>query len=554
MPLTRTPSLESICSTASARSYTTAMSSVASSPDTEKHKLYYFSDGNLELELFWSFDRRTVYNLHRTVVERLCPALLQDIPFGTSKRSLQCHPSDFDALVSLMYPRAIGDIQVMIPSQWWSIVRLAERFSMGSLLAVAIQRLGAFGSHGYDVLMACHLRDFDKIVSAVLAICKEPKWSGVRDAELLDRYTLLKIFSIREQWRDAQRDAEPFDVARAVVDAGLATPAVSTGGYSDFVPAATSLSKGDPVLPIDSLAANPTELSHQHRSTAGCLPSPVLSGRGNVIDDKDHNALEADTDVSIIVEPEADQSATQDFEKTPAKNIKIGVEDASSSTPFPYIPDEDESDDKVSSESTVDVASQKSRSQTVFESSFMEPHAVAPPRSTSPAAPVASSPTRPSARLPMTSVASSLPISSSVTLPPLNPGRKPIWHIDDTFRFSSTYARLASHYTFVTIGVKGQTIVDSSSSSSTPSDAPAPDLPQQPRTPILRLDSKPRQVMSGASSCTSDAQQETSNVSTFSRKVYRYYAPCCGWKCCMVHRCAGTSANKGKSVLGYDNI
>lgn len=191
-------------------------------------KLFYLSDGNVQFEL----DDGTLYKVHRYFFDKHCPTFaaqylqdgVQDVVKLLGVRSV-----DFDRFLAMIYPSELGQCDIHTVDEWTSILRLATKWSMPALRALAIREIEPQASPVDKVVIA---REFSLgetwLAPAFTAICDAPKWIEYEDAQRLGLRTVVEIGRIREE-RPRGKAQKKSDVSTAVLASDVLFSVVETG-------------------------------------------------------------------------------------------------------------------------------------------------------------------------------------------------------------------------------------------------------------------------------------------------------------------------------------
>ncbi|KAL1700672.1 hypothetical protein EV121DRAFT_263905 [Schizophyllum commune] len=216
MVLIRAPSVESLSTVSSIR---TEMSdeTPATATNTKQHAKYYLKDGNIEFEL----DDGTLYKVHRHFFETYSDKFAGEFLSGGANEGRAKLPGvsgrDFDRLLSLIYPTALGVRDIKTADEWLSVLRLATKWSFGPLRDLAFAEFTPIASPIDNIVAARELDKPEYLLPALVKVCAAPKWLTLEEAERLGMKTVVEIGRLREEMRKG-----PVDIRRALVDAGLA--------------------------------------------------------------------------------------------------------------------------------------------------------------------------------------------------------------------------------------------------------------------------------------------------------------------------------------------
>ncbi|KAI5897006.1 uncharacterized protein SCHCODRAFT_02616437 [Schizophyllum commune H4-8] len=205
---------------------------------TKTHPRFFLDPRTVDFVL----DDGTLYRVFRYFFDLHSPEFVANHLSNDSSDPIQLSGVsgvDFDRFLSLMYPSELAGCDIETPSEWISVLRLANKWSFPALRARAIkeiERIGSvvdkicvareFGGLGHDDM---HPPEDDLnalqqwLLPAFTEACTTPKWLAsvsLDDAERLGAGTVLQVARIREESRDAS--AGKFDVVTAIVEAGMA--------------------------------------------------------------------------------------------------------------------------------------------------------------------------------------------------------------------------------------------------------------------------------------------------------------------------------------------
>ncbi|TRM68919.1 hypothetical protein BD626DRAFT_2927 [Schizophyllum amplum] len=189
-----------------------------------KSARFYLPDGNLELQL----DDGTTYRVHRHFFDAHSPtfaAAYLDDTHATTIHLPDVSSVDLDRFLSLIYPSALGERDIEAVDEWTSVLRLATKWSIPSLRALAIREIEPKATAIDKVVIA---REFDLgsswLAPAISAICASPRWLEYSEAERLGLRSVVEIGRIREEQRSACVAGCPYDVAAAVFASPVLVP------------------------------------------------------------------------------------------------------------------------------------------------------------------------------------------------------------------------------------------------------------------------------------------------------------------------------------------
>ncbi|TRM68923.1 hypothetical protein BD626DRAFT_420785 [Schizophyllum amplum] len=192
---------------------------------------------------------------------------------------------DFERFLSLIYPSAIGECDLYSVDEWTSVLRLATKWSIPRLRALAIREIEPKASALDKIVIA---REFvlgsSWLAPAFIAICSSPKWLEYEEAERLGLRSVVEVGRIREEHRNAGVTGCCYDVAAAVLASPILVPSPpvvlssSPNGSTQDVPVSVA-----PQLP-DSEMAN--------EATAGGTPLTIRSDVASEIQDEQEPSVD----------------------------------------------------------------------------------------------------------------------------------------------------------------------------------------------------------------------------------------------------------------------
>ncbi|KAJ7647865.1 hypothetical protein FB45DRAFT_733010 [Roridomyces roridus] len=100
-----------------------------------RHPRFWFEDGNLAIRV-----ENTLYNLHRYLFAKSSTFSAYQYQLGGT-RELKENKTDFDRLLSILYPTDYGSHQCKTTEEWTSVLLLANKWGMWDIRRLAISQL-----------------------------------------------------------------------------------------------------------------------------------------------------------------------------------------------------------------------------------------------------------------------------------------------------------------------------------------------------------------------------------------------------------------------------
>ncbi|KAL1662378.1 hypothetical protein GGF50DRAFT_59088, partial [Schizophyllum commune] len=231
---------------------------------------FFLEDGNVRFQL----EDGTLFNVHRYFFKKHAPSFAAEYLQDVAEEPIRLPgitTIDFERFLTMIYPSDIGERDIETVDEWTSVLRLATKWAVPRLRALAIREIEPKATPIEKIVIA---REFnlgkDWLLPSFTAICTSTKPLDYEEAERLGLRTVVDIARIREA-RCRASDHEPkesdFDVASAVLASSVLVPALA----ADVSPSGDH----DPVL--DDLS--PTTISE---SCATDIPSSPAGPEGEL--------------------------------------------------------------------------------------------------------------------------------------------------------------------------------------------------------------------------------------------------------------------------------
>ncbi|TRM69485.1 hypothetical protein BD626DRAFT_474240 [Schizophyllum amplum] len=130
---------------------------VHSSASRPANHRFYLSDGNIKFKL----DDGTLYKVHRYFFENHSSEFAADHLNGATQDIVnlpEVSSVDFNRFLALIYPTEIGERDIHTLDEWTSVLRLATKWSMSRLLALALREIEPIAGVFDKILIS---REFD---------------------------------------------------------------------------------------------------------------------------------------------------------------------------------------------------------------------------------------------------------------------------------------------------------------------------------------------------------------------------------------------------------
>jgi len=177
-----------------------------------KHPRFWYEDGNLEIQL-----ENTDYKLHRHLFDRATnfPALWD---FGDDEPCyLAESKTDFDRLLSVLYPADYSEHECKTAEEWTSVLLLADKWKIPDIRRLAIKQLALCAGPVEKIALGhrYHVTEWLGPAYLTLAMRKEPVSSaeGAKmGVEALVRISALKdeVFANLTAYVDEDKFSELF--------------------------------------------------------------------------------------------------------------------------------------------------------------------------------------------------------------------------------------------------------------------------------------------------------------------------------------------------------
>jgi len=178
----------------------------------KRHPVYYFDDGSLVVLV-----ESTLFNVHRSTFTRHSrvfsdvfslpkPVQGQCVEGSSDECPLQfpgISSTDFERLMSIIYPADFGEHKPRTVEEWTSILHLATRWEFDSIRHLAIHKLEGLTISPVDKIVLSRQFNINTpwTLTAYTDICQRPDTLTVFEARALGLETAMRIYQLREKLR-----------------------------------------------------------------------------------------------------------------------------------------------------------------------------------------------------------------------------------------------------------------------------------------------------------------------------------------------------------------
>lgn len=169
-------------------------------PASFQHERFYFSDGNLKLQVV-----DTVYLVHSylfTMHAHTFPPVVTAMPnVGHYKPHIleNVERIDFDRLLACLYPRELMVEEARSPDEWTSILKLASKWGFESLYKRAVKEIDSLASPIDKVVLGREYGISELLFPGYLALCQSRVPLSEEEGEQLGLKDVIKIYRVRQE-------------------------------------------------------------------------------------------------------------------------------------------------------------------------------------------------------------------------------------------------------------------------------------------------------------------------------------------------------------------
>ncbi|KAI5890047.1 uncharacterized protein SCHCODRAFT_02335105 [Schizophyllum commune H4-8] len=247
---------------------------------------FFLEDGNVRFQL----EDGTLFNVHRYFFKKHAPSFAAEYLRDVAEEAIKLPgvtTVDFERFLTMIYPSEIGERDIETVDEWTSVLRLATKWCVPRLRALAIREIEPKATPIEKIVIA---REFDLgkdwLLPSFTAICTSSKPLDYDEAERLGLRTVVDIARIREaRCRSSDRESteSEYDVASAVLASSVLVPTHA----GDSSPPGND----DTVVVDDLMLSTPQELA----LTANSSSLPTSTQDANSSDSSTPTQSEPDT-------------------------------------------------------------------------------------------------------------------------------------------------------------------------------------------------------------------------------------------------------------------
>ncbi|KAL1759898.1 hypothetical protein FB107DRAFT_270627 [Schizophyllum commune] len=279
MSISDTASLEGAPASLPSYTETNGSSRAEHEDDTgslQSHR-FFLEDGNVRLQL----EDGTLFNVHRYFFKKHAPSFAAEYLQDVAEEPIRLPgitTIDFERFLTMIYPSCcIGERDIETVDEWTSVLRLATKWGVPRLRALAIREIEPKATPIEKVVIA---REFDLgkdwLLPSFTAICTSSKPLDYDEAERLGLRTVVDIARIREARCKTRESTESeYDVTPAVLASNVLVPA----GEGD----ATPPSNDGPVVVDELTTSTPDESALTKNSSSSSSSQDARSSDSSTL-------------------------------------------------------------------------------------------------------------------------------------------------------------------------------------------------------------------------------------------------------------------------------
>ncbi|KAL1679064.1 hypothetical protein EV122DRAFT_277666 [Schizophyllum commune] len=239
---------------------------------------FFLEDGNVRFQL----EDGTMFNVHRYFFKKHAPSFAAEYLQDVAEEPIRLPgitTIDFERFLTMIYPSDIGERDIETVDEWTSVLRLATKWGVPRLRALAIREIEPKATPIEKVVIA---REFDLgkdwLLPSFTAICTSSKPLDYDEAERLGLRTVVDIARIREarcKSSDRESTESEYDVTSAVLASSVLVPA----GEGD----ATPPSNDGPVVVDELTTSTPDDSALTKNSSSLSSSQDARSSDGSTL-------------------------------------------------------------------------------------------------------------------------------------------------------------------------------------------------------------------------------------------------------------------------------
>ncbi|TFY83755.1 hypothetical protein EWM64_g253 [Hericium alpestre] len=188
----------------------------------KEHERFYFDDGNV---FFLVED--ILYGVHRSVLCRDSAHFVELLAERRNSKGGQSSPgelfimddvkrSEFEALLSVLYPSDFHESELKTVEEWASVLRLATLWSFSSIRKLPITRLEPIASPVDKIVFGRTYTVDDWLVPGFDALCQREQPLSKEEGHRLGIDDAMLVASLREGVRDPKVRRKPGEITRMI--------------------------------------------------------------------------------------------------------------------------------------------------------------------------------------------------------------------------------------------------------------------------------------------------------------------------------------------------